>query len=507
MPTPLVPRIRGSFACHAALAATLLALPSCGSSDTSSPPPPPASSPGPPAEFTIQYIERLPRIDFVPGSLNPKVEGWPAVGQVVTWRANVKNWFPMAKTVAVRWLLDGAEVRRADITIPAGGVGTADYQWPWTFTRHLLTFVVDPENRIAEEEELNNRLAIYTNALTAAFYVEQGFYNYFRLYQHVLPLVHSTSFEDWAQRQISRYNDLFAAAIFPETPQGVLDRYRLDRIYLVPDGSIVNDRNPDPADRTVDVSWGFPRAQVDAAEPYRNLTDAGDRNQFVYSGYLQHELGHRRNMIDVYSFAVYDGLPGHNVDVLEGGVRIADSPFLPSTSLTFNGFPGRMLLPPPVGLMSQTWTVLDRYSAVMFNRAAGRRRVDEPFGVYMNDLATDNRVLLTDQAGTPLGGATVSVYRAKRSPDLNQVVYGRRYAGPPDVTVTADAAGGASLGRNPWGGTEQIFSDITSNAVLLLRVAWGGKVGFTFLPVLEFNILYQTGARAVASVPVSVVLR
>src|SRR5215216_1524552 len=32
-------------------------------------------------ELTIQYIQRLPLIDFVWQSANPTVDGWPAVGQ------------------------------------------------------------------------------------------------------------------------------------------------------------------------------------------------------------------------------------------------------------------------------------------------------------------------------------------------------------------------------------------------------------------------------------------
>ena len=41
-------------------------------------PPPPTDDGG---DLQIRYIQRLPEIDFVWGSTNPSVEGWPALGQ------------------------------------------------------------------------------------------------------------------------------------------------------------------------------------------------------------------------------------------------------------------------------------------------------------------------------------------------------------------------------------------------------------------------------------------
>ena len=85
--------------------------------------------------------------------------------------------------------------------------------------------------------------------------------------------VDSFSFEDWAQRHISRFNEMAALAIYPGTPSGVLDRYRLDELVVVPDGALPlvplpnygqmdgqpnESTHPNTADKSVDLRMGLP---------------------------------------------------------------------------------------------------------------------------------------------------------------------------------------------------------------------------------------------------------
>ena len=42
-------------------------------------------------DLTVSHIQRLPSLSWVWDSANPKVEGWPTVGQSVTWRGYIKN--------------------------------------------------------------------------------------------------------------------------------------------------------------------------------------------------------------------------------------------------------------------------------------------------------------------------------------------------------------------------------------------------------------------------------
>jgi hypothetical protein len=244
-------------------------------------------------DLSIGWISRLPAIDYVWGSANPTRDGWPAVGQKVTWQAHVKNWSKNdGQSVAYRWVLDGVAVDSGQMRIPARSEKTVDYPWDWEFTRHELKFVIDPANAIKEEEERNNELLIYTDAITVGFYVEQSVYDYFRQHQRKLGLGSNTeagsnTWEDWAQRHIRRWNQMLASAIYPETPSGVLDRVRLDKITVVPDGALPlvpltgmeqpgagPSTHPNLNDRTVDMQWGFP-AEFFNLEYWRGNRDLG----------------------------------------------------------------------------------------------------------------------------------------------------------------------------------------------------------------------------------------
>lgn len=188
-------------------------------------------------KLVIRYIQRLPELEYVWGSDNPTRDGWPTPSSQVQWQAHVLNQGPNdLKGVGYRWTLDGEEVDSGRMDLPAEGETTVEYPWTWTFDRHTLGFVIDPANEV-EEEARNDTLKIFTDALTIGFCVEQTLYDLFAEHQVELG-IGSMSFEDWAQRQIQWYNDMFEAAKYPETPEGILDRYRLDKITLVADSPL-----------------------------------------------------------------------------------------------------------------------------------------------------------------------------------------------------------------------------------------------------------------------------
>src|SRR5262245_26733099 len=76
-------------------------------------------------DLTVGYIQRVPVMSWVQGSTNPKVEGWPAVGQSVTWRGFVRNLSGTARNgVQYRWLWDGAQVATGTVNIAANGTAS-----------------------------------------------------------------------------------------------------------------------------------------------------------------------------------------------------------------------------------------------------------------------------------------------------------------------------------------------------------------------------------------------
>ena len=456
-------------------------------------------------DLTIGYIGRIPRLDFVWGSPDPDTEGWPAAGQLVRWQANVKNWTTRnLQGVTYKWIMDGIAADSGAVNLPAGDTVSVYYPWLWSFTRHVLTFEIDPNNRVPEEEEQNNSLTISTNAIGVGLYVEQSVYNYFRQYQKLLPNVHSNCWEDWAQRQVRRWNQMFASAIYPDSPAGVLDRIRLDKITIVPDSALplaggLPTNNPNLNDRTIDMQWGFPATLLSGGF-YSNHTSTSDNNPFYYEGSLMHELGHARYLVDVYGFNVDGGT--NTVAIQENGQYIAGTQYMPYVG-------GSSLYATPItGLMNSQYTFVDRYSAVALNLIAGHRAVQgncnapDNIGVFMQDLPAQNQLTVKDQTGTALAGAIVNVYQATARPG---VWYGKYFDNVPDIQLTADANGRVLLGRCPFTPTGVIRHTYgESNEVMILRVQHSQRIGYAFFESSSFNFEYWRGNRTLGSYEVRV---
>ncbi|MBI4535553.1 MAG: T9SS type A sorting domain-containing protein [Ignavibacteriae bacterium] len=456
-------------------------------------------------DLTIGYIGRIPRLDFVWGSPNPATEGWPAVGQLVRWQANVKNWTTAnLQGVAYKWIVDGIVVDSGTVNMPAGDTISVYYPWLWSFTRHELAFIIDPDNGIPEEEEQNNSLTIYTNAIGVGLYVEQSVYDYFRQYQKLLPNVHSNCWEDWAQRQVRRWNQMFANAIYPEAPNGVLDRIRLDKITIVPDAALplaggLPTNNPNLNDRTIDMQWGFPATLLNGGF-YSNHTSTSDNNPFYYEGSLMHELGHARYLVDVYGFNVDGGTS--TVAIQENGQFIAGTVYMPYVG-------GSILYATPItGLMNSQYTYVDRYSTSALNLIAGHRatygncNAPNNIGVFMQNLPAQNRLTVKDAQGLVLAGADVKVYQSTGRPG---VWYGKYFDDVPDLLFTANDSGEVLLGRCPFTPTGVIQHTYgESNAILILRVQHGQRVGYTFVESSTFNFEYWRGNTALGTYEVRV---
>ncbi len=443
-------------------------------------------------DLVVGWIHRLPELDYVPNSLQPDVEGWPAVGDTVVWQAVVRNWFPTDQTVDYRWLLDGVELTAGTTTLAAGSHTAVPLPWVWTFDRHVLRFEIDSGAAVTEFSEQNNTLEVFTDAISIGFWVEQSVYDYFHQYQSELG-VGANSWEDWGQRHVARWNVMFADAVYPEAPSGVLDRIRCDKIVIVPDGALplawgyYPTNHPDTSDKTVDLMWGFP-ATLLGGSMYSDHTTISDNNPFYFEGSLLHELGHARYLVDVYGFNV----ALDQIHITEDGAPIAGTPLMP-------GIDGGILayLTPYRGLMNAQYTYIDQYSTSALNLIAGDRAHNGNFnapynlGEFLQDLPDDNELTITDQGGTPLAGASVRIYQATTQVG---VWYGKDYDDIPDLDLTADAYGKVLLGRCPFSsdGTVIHYWEL-SNAVPIVRVQWEGIIRYAFLPVTEFNFEYWRG--------------
>lgn len=447
-------------------------------------------------DFTISHISREPELPFVWASANPRVEGWPAVGAEVTWRAHVRSFFDEPKQIEYTWSIDGVAIHSGTTTLAPNAITTIDLPRTWNFERHRLSIAIDTTNAVVEESEQNNELTVITDALAVGFWVERSLYDHFRQYQSRLG-VGSTSFEDWAQRQIAYFNDMAALAVYPETPNGVLDRWRLQKLVIVDDGALPlhglpddaspganGGSHPDKDDQTVDLMWGFRTATLGA---YQDVTTLGPSNPFYVNGALFHELGHARYLVDIYAWNVRHQPPNFVVDIQENGESIV-GPYVAPV------YAWRTL---EQGLMNTHLTFIDRYSAIAMNLIAGARATygnyNEPrnFASFLNDLPEENRITIRDENGALMTNASVKIYQSVAN---GKEWYATHYDNTPDLDLTTDTNGQVLVGRSPFAANGRVIHAYgNTNGTAIVRVAKDGRIAYGFLESRLFNLEYWRG--------------
>jgi hypothetical protein len=451
---------------------------------------------GDPTDLDVTCIERTPRYDYDAAKNNP------APGDAVVFTARVRNWGTVAlPAVAYQWELDGTQVASSTITsFAAASERTVTLPWTWQAGNHTVGFRIDPTNVIVEASESNNAVTDRVNAIIAGFWVEQSLYNYFHTRQRDLN-IGSNSWEDWIQRQMARQNALYAAAVYPSSPSGALDRVRIDKIVIVPDGALplhggLATNDPDTRDKTVDLMWGFPSSELNGSF-YANTTSTDPNNPFYLEPSLIHELGHARYLIDCYGFDVHNtynpntGTGYNSVQILENGQPVAGTslmPFLAFNEVLYYNKSGGVM----TGPYGFAWSP---YETAALNLIAGHRALCGNYnapcniGAYLQDLPQNNAVRFVDPQGRPLRGADVRVYQAGSGPDW----YGKTIDNTPDLFFTTDVQGYARMPRNPFSSGQIIHTYGNANGVAVLRIQHTSGLWYRFLEVSDFHMRYWAG--------------
>jgi len=98
-----------------------------------------------------------------------------------------------------------------------------------------------------------------------------------------------------------------------------------------------------------------------------------------------------------------------------------------------------------------------------------------------------------DAFGAVLKNAEVWIYQAAGQKGY---YYAKRFDNIPDLKLATDEQGQILLGRNPFSPDSVIrHTWELSNAVIIIRIAHAGRVGYSFLDVSLFNLEYWRGNR------------
>ena len=434
-------------------------------------------------DLNVTYIERTPRYNY------DSVKKNPAPGDVVTFHGHIRNWDYLTPAANYRWELDGVPVASGTLTdLGANEERVVTWQWAWQNGPHRVRLVVDPENVVTEFSEVNNAVEDRTDGVIVGFWVEQSLYDYFHTRQRDLG-IGSNSWEDWAQRQMAKWNEHNAVSVWDVTPNGVTDRVRIDKIVVVPDGALplnggLPSNNPDSRDKTVDMMWGFEWDPTSTF--YSNTTSRDPNNPFYLEPSLRHEMGHARYLIDNYTFDVANNSSVTQVQIVEPttGQPVAGTtlmPYLAFNSVLYYNQSGGMMTGP---YGNNVWSP---HEAGALQRIAGRRAVSGNMnapgniGEFLNDLPLRNHVRFVNGTGQPLAGADVRWYAAGPGPGYG----GKTFDTTPEYTLTADADGYVHLPRDPF------VPGQMREAVI--RIAHGGQVWYRFFEVAEMNLEYWRG--------------
>lgn len=255
-------------------------------------------------DLNVAYIQQLPRYDYT------AEKNQHAPGDLVTFVAFIANRGNQPTSeFNYLWQLDDVVVAGGSApSLAPDEMTQLTHTWTWESGPHSVALSLDPDNQIAELSEQNNRVIDQTNALAIGFWVEQSVYDWFNENQIALGLG-SVSWDDWAQRQVSYWNEIFAAAIHPLTPGGIVERVRLDKVVILADGSWPDCHNTFvPEDRTVDLVWGFISESVGVPSGHScgllNFYQIYPQFQTVELPLL-HEMSHARYLVDLYGLNVY----------------------------------------------------------------------------------------------------------------------------------------------------------------------------------------------------------
>lgn len=251
-------------------------------------------------DLNVTYITQTPRYEYS----NP-VKNHHLPGDPVTFVAHVANHGLLESgDYSYQWLVDEVVVEDGNAaSLASSEYITFEYTWVWKSGNHTVGFIVDSNNLIDEISEVNNQVVDRANALAVGFWVEQSVYDWFNENQVNLGLG-SVSWEDWAQRQLKYWNQMFEEAVSPLTPDGIVERVRLDKVVIIPDGTWGDCVNwPTPEDQTVDLVWGFPSEIVGVATgrvcPPLNFYINNPQFQ-IFEPPLLHEMSHARYLVDLY---------------------------------------------------------------------------------------------------------------------------------------------------------------------------------------------------------------
>ncbi len=417
------------------------------------------------ADLSVTRIDRTPTFDVVGNRAEPDK------GEVMTYTAHVKNQGTTAvKALTTRWSLGERSGAAIEVTKPiaAGAEVTFTTAAPYEPTpgdhrggsvRFTVTATGDIEPR-------NDSLEINANAKAIGLTVEKSFAD--------AVTQRGQSLEDWAQAQMRVVNETYLPhSRFSFAPAGVLERYRIQAIQVIPDGTLKDQRPGEDLDAVIVLSAEMAKGNLDAVFMPALGRAVGLANLGAMN--LNYDRGAGR--APRISADRFGGVMGGGDTRFDGGIaKFFVLPYEPYSNPIFDN-----AVLDPTGLFSAT-------DVAALNAGIDRRGKvkgsisDVPSTVVIKAVGLD---------GKPLTGAELNFFQSKG---------GKIDDGAPAFTLVTDAVGTASLPNraaepraNPFGP----IAEDGSNGLFLVRAAANGASEYGWLKAWQLADAYhRTGQLA-----------
>jgi len=416
-------------------------------------------------------------------------------GEEVTLTAHVKNvGFANSQAFEYVWLIDGKEVGKGRYAKELKELEetTFTYKYKWEEGKHTAEFKITTVQ--PEIATINNELTIPLWGWGFTFVINRG-----RTLHGGRNTCGSFCFEDYYQWHVGLMNTLFAASVYPSSPDGIIARVRLDRIIYL----------DDPADSMKACTAPDGMGYLQGMWTWNDIGDEKEKNWPVAplpqrcstEWSLPHELGHQLGLTDGYCLD-YAGDPDH---------------------LWPDGKPVTHLNPHPITMM--TWHGPHVYSetdAGYFNYTWDKPRGH--FGDYYFAIPLNCYLQILDINGQPIPGAKVEVFQRATEVDPNGqggedqgVQYaaviengdfsGQNLSKEPVIVGQTDETGVMRLPNRPvkevitlngFHRRPNPFGNINvggSRGLMVARVTKDDKVSYFWLSIYDFNVAWFRGQK------------
>jgi DNA-binding beta-propeller fold protein YncE len=405
-----------------------------------------------------------------------------ADGDPVTFTVHIRNnGFAPAPRTNYRLYIDDTVARTGKIDpLQIGEEVSVTYLWTYKEGPHTISCDVDTENRVDEISEMNNRLTDPTWGIGLT--IRAGDESAYEAFRSTTNMWGTYSFEDWCQAHIQEWRKAFREAIYPATPQGVLQGIRFDGIYTSLE---------DPA--LLEVRKSFRDAVARSGQSYDAMPDAAKEwfeketcnwriimrpedipayAKKIDRGLL-HELCHQCGMIDLYMIGMHPNVVlvtdpnGHFLWLREG----CYNQFYDLMAVTGDNAKDA---PPQRGLFRE-------HTAAAFNSEIGLPRWG--YGLFLFDVPEHNLLKVLDNRGRPIQGAQIKLYQ--------QEIETKTVGTIPPKTGRTDENGEWDMGSHP---IDKIHV-VGTNAIMVIEIQAYGQSEYHCLVLTELNIAYWRGDR------------